>query len=86
MVQQISEGSSSPSKEGCIIHFKLFNYQSKLTSKYKPIVCTLKNCNLNSREKFEPGPLKWYSARLEIWRSEVEIPAQVRFFFSLKWG
>ena len=28
----------------------------KLTSKYKPIVCALKNYNLNAREKFEPGP------------------------------
>ena len=27
-----------------------------LTSKYKPIVCALKNYNLNSKEKFEPGP------------------------------
>ena len=27
-----------------------------MTSKYKPIVCALKNYNLNSREKFEPGP------------------------------
>ena len=31
-------------------HFKI-----KLTSKYKPIICALKNYNLNSREKFEPG-------------------------------
>ena len=28
----------------------------KLTSKYKPIVCALENYNLNSKEKFEPGP------------------------------
>ena len=28
----------------------------KLTSKYNPIVCALKNYKLNSREKFEPGP------------------------------
>ena len=27
----------------------------KLASKYKPIVCALKNYNFNSREKFEPG-------------------------------
>ena len=27
-----------------------------MPSKYKPIVCALKNYNLNSREKFEPGP------------------------------
>ena len=27
----------------------------KLTSKYKPIVCALKNYNLDSREKFKPG-------------------------------
>ena len=27
-----------------------------ILSKYKPIVCALKNYNLNSGEKFEPGP------------------------------
>ena len=27
-----------------------------MTSKYKPIVYAMKNYNLNSGEKFEPGP------------------------------
>ena len=27
-----------------------------IVGKYKPIVCALKNYNLNSREKLEPGP------------------------------
>ena len=27
-----------------------------MTGKYKPIVCVLKNYNLNSRENFEPVP------------------------------
>ena len=27
-----------------------------MTSKYNPIVCALKNYNLDSRVKFEPGP------------------------------
>jgi len=31
-------------------------FKIKLTNKYNPVVCALKNCNLNSREKFEPGP------------------------------
>ena len=31
-------------------------FKIKLTSKYKPIICALKNYNLNSREKFKPGP------------------------------
>ena len=31
------------------------NYEIKLTSEYTPPVCALKNYNLNSREKFEPG-------------------------------
>ena len=31
-------------------------FKIKLKSKYKPIFCALKNYNLNSREKFEPGP------------------------------
>ena len=37
--------------------------------KYKPIVYALKNYNLNSREKFEPGP--------GFEPSEVQIPVQV---------
>ena len=31
-------------------------FEIKLTSKYKPLVCALNDYNLNSREKFEPGP------------------------------
>ena len=42
----------------------------KLTSKYKPIVCALKNYNLNSREKFEPGPgFEFRTSRSLAWRS-----------------
>ena len=42
----------------------------KLTSKYSPIVCALKNYNLNSREKFEPGPgFETQTSRSLAWRS-----------------
>ena len=38
------------SHPGGLLYFKV-----NLTSKYKTSVCTLKNYNLNSREKFKPG-------------------------------
>ena len=31
-------------------------FKIKLASKYKPIVCALKNYNSNSRQKCKPGP------------------------------
>ena len=49
-----------------------------LKSKYKPIVSALKNYNLNSREKFEPGPgFEPRTSRSLAWR---QIPVQVRIF------
>ena len=42
----------------------------KLTSKHKPIVCALTNNNLNSGEKFEPGPgFEPQTSRSLAWRS-----------------
>ena len=42
---------SIPGRINIEMYFKI-----KLVSKYKPIVCTIKNYNLNSREKFEHRP------------------------------
>jgi len=36
-------------------HFILV-FKIKLASKYELIIYALRNCNLNLREKFEPGP------------------------------
>ena len=42
----------------------------KLISKYTPLVCAFKNYNLNSREKFEPGPgFERRTSRSLAWRS-----------------
>ena len=43
---------------------------NQTTSQYKPIVCALKNYNLNSREKFEPGRgFEPRTSRFLAWRS-----------------
>ena len=57
----------------------------KFTSKYKPIVCALKNYNLTSREKFKPGPgfelRTWTSRSLArrsaTWAILVQLTAKV---------
>ena len=52
-----------------IVQLKVRN-EGRLTSKYKHIVCTLKNYNINSREKFEPGPgFEPRTSRSLAWRS-----------------
>ena len=42
-----------PTKKLHITYSFFWYFKIKLTSKYKPIVCVLKNYNLNSREKIE---------------------------------
>ena len=44
-----------------ILLLRINGIERYLTNKYKPIVCALKNCNLNSREKFESGGSRFKS-------------------------
>ena len=39
-----------------LIGYNFMIFLNQIDNKYKPIVCALKNYNLNSREQFEPGP------------------------------